>query len=167
MNRTSISLAIVGLFAALPGFAQMGMPGVPRQALPAAAGPLTAKYKADADRILAAAMADTDGYAALTYLCDHVGKRLSGSPQLNTAIEWGAQLMRDAGLQNVKVQPVMVPHWVRGNESGMMMTSGKGPVMRPLHMLGLGMSVGTPKDGITADVVFARTFADLDAMTPE
>ena len=123
--------------------------------------------KADADRILTAAMADNDGYAALTYLCDHIGKRVSGSAPLGTAIEWGAELMRNAGLQNVKVQPVMVPHWVRGNESGMIMTSGKGPVMKPLHMLGLGMSVGTPKEGITAEVVFVPTFAALDAMTPE
>jgi Zn-dependent M28 family amino/carboxypeptidase len=86
---------------------------------------------------------------------------------LNTAIEWSADLMRKAGLQNVTVQPVMVPRWVRGSESGTMMTSGPGAVNRPLHMLGLGMSVGTPKDGITAPVVFVSSFAALDAMTPE
>ena len=39
--------------------------------------------------------------------------------------------------------------------------------MRPLHMLGLGLSVGTPKEGITADVVFAPSFEALDAMTAE
>ena len=95
------------------------------------AGPLAAKYKADADKILQAAETDEDGYAALTYLCDHVGKRLSGTPQLNAAITWGAELMRKAGLQNVTVQPVMVPRWVRGSESGSMMTSGPGAVNRP------------------------------------
>jgi hypothetical protein len=135
--------------------------------MPGVAGPLAAKYGADADSLLKAAETDEDGYAALTYLCDHVGKRLSGTPQLNTAIAWGADLMRKAGLQNVTVQPVMVPRWVRGNESGAMMTSGPGAVNRPLHMLGLGMSVGTPAGGITAPVVFVPSFDALDAMTPE
>jgi Zn-dependent M28 family amino/carboxypeptidase len=86
---------------------------------------------------------------------------------LNTAVQWGAELMRKAGLQNVKVQPVMVPHWVRGSESGAILTSGQGPVNKPLHMLGLGMSVATPPQGITAEVVFVPSFAALDAMTPE
>ncbi|WP_128912533.1 M20/M25/M40 family metallo-hydrolase [Granulicella sibirica] len=163
MNRLVRLLTCSAIFGAVPVLAQMGAPGEQPTGMPAVAGPLAAKYKADADRILAAAMADNDGYAALTYLCDHVGKRLSGTPQLNTAVEWGADLMRKAGLENVKVQPVMVPRWVRGNESGAIV----GPVTKPLHMLGLGMSVGTPKEGITAQVVFVRSFEALDAMTPE
>lgn len=166
MNRLAAICTCAALLAAPSLLAQMdaaapppGMPGIP--------GPLAAKYKADADRILAAAMKDDDGYAALTYLCDHVGKRLSGSTQLNTAIEWGADLMRKAGLRNVTVQPVMVPHWVRGNESGMILTDGPGAVHKPLHMLGLGMSVGTPTEGITAPVLFVHTFQELDAIPSE
>jgi hypothetical protein len=157
------------LCVAQPVFAQMGAPGAkPEPGMPGVAGPLAAKYKADADRILQAAESDEDGYGALTYLCDHVGKRLSGMPQLNAAITWGADLMRKAGLQNVKMQPVMVPRWVRGSESGAMLYKGEaGPITRPLHMLGLGMSVGTPKEGITAPVVFVPSFDALDAMTEE
>jgi len=156
------------LLVAQPGFAQMGAPDAkPAPSMPGIAGPLAAKYKADADRILKAAETNDDGYTALTYLCDHIGKRVSGSPQLNTAVEWGAELMRKAGLQHVTVQPVMVMHWVRGGESATVMTSGPGAVNKPLHMLGLGLSVGTPKDGITAPVVFVPSFAALDAMTPE
>jgi len=143
MNRFAMLLTGAALLAAQTIFAQLGSPDAPpAPGLPAVAGPLAAKYKTDADRILQAATNDNDGYAALTYLCDHVGKRLSGTPQLNTAVEWGAELMRKAGLQNVQVQPVMVPRWVRGSESGTIITSGTGPVNKPLHMLGLGMSVG-------------------------
>jgi Zn-dependent M28 family amino/carboxypeptidase len=171
MNRiqTFVTAALLATLpaTALPAGAQMQMPGEQPAGMPAVPGPLAAKYKADADKILAAAMADEEGYAALTYLCDHVGKRVSGSPQLNTAVEWGAELMRKAGLENVKVQSVMVPHWVRGTESGTILTSGKGAVNKPLHMLGLGMSVGTPKEGITADVIFVPTFQALDELTPE
>ena len=169
MNRFATLLTGAALLAAQTVFAQIGSPDAPpAPGLPAVAGPLAAKYKTDADRILQAAADDNDGYAALTYLCDHVGKRLSGTPQLNTAVEWGAELMRKAGLQNVMVQPVMVPRWVRGGESAAMMYPGAaGPITRPLHMLGLGMSVGTPAGGITAPVVFLPSFAALDAMPPE
>src|SRR5271170_3816988 len=151
------------------GLAQMGAPeGRSTPSLPGVAGPLAAKYGADAAKILQASETDEDGYVALTYLCDHVGKRLSGTPQLNTAIQWGAELMRKAGLENVKVQPVMVPKWVRGSESGAMIYPGAaGQITRPLHMLGLGMSVGTPAGGITAPVVFVPSFDALDALTPE
>jgi hypothetical protein len=78
---------------------------------------LTEHYRAFATRILAAAEIDSDGYAALTYLCDHIGNRNSGTPQLNTAVQWAAELMRNAGFENVAVQPVKVPHWVRGQEA--------------------------------------------------
>ena len=165
MKRVAAFLTGAALLATQPMFAQMGAPGTERAGMPAVAGPLAAKYKADADRILQAAMADNDGYAALAYLTDHIGKRVSGSPQLNTAVEWGAELMRKAGLQNVTVQPVMVPHWVRGNESATIQYKGEaGTITKPLHMLGLGMSVGTPKEGITAPVVFVHDFAELDAL---
>jgi hypothetical protein len=168
MNRFATFLTGAALLAAQPVFAQMGSPDArPVPGMPGVAGPLAAKYGADAARILKAAETDEDGYAALTYLCDHVGKRLSGTPQLNAAIAWGADLMHKAGLQNVTVQPVMVPRWVRGSESGSMMTTGVGAVNRPLHMLGLGMSVGTPAGGITAPVVFVPNFDALDAMAPE
>ncbi len=157
-----VSLAL-GLLGVRCGVAQMGAPGERPNTMPAVAGPLAAKYKADADRILQAAMADNDGYAALTTLCDHIGKRLSGSPQLNTAVSWGAELMRKAGLENVQVQPVMVPRWVRGNESAALVGPNN-QILRPLHMLGLGMSVGTGPQGITAPVVFVHDFAELDAI---
>src|SRR5580704_14625039 len=76
--------------------------------------------------------------------------------------------MRKAGLQNVTVQPVMVPRWVRGNESGAMIYPGAaGQITRPLHMLGLGMSVATPKEGITAPVVFLSSFDALEATPAE
>ena len=162
MMRRRVAALMLGLACAAvtKGGAQMGAPGQRDQELPGVAGPLAAKYGADAGKILQAGGGADDGYAALTYLCDHIGKRLSGTPQLNTAVSWGAELMRGAGLQNVQVLPVMVPHWVRGQESASLV----GPVQKPLHMLGLGMSVGTPKGGITAPVVFVHTFDELDAL---
>src|SRR6202046_4027433 len=88
---------------AQPCIAQMGAPDAsPVPGMPGFAGPLAAKYGVDAAKILEAAETDEDGYAALTYLCDHVGKRLRGTPQLKAAIRWGAELNGRAGLAHVK-----------------------------------------------------------------
>src|ERR1022692_1177928 len=47
-------------------------------ALLAAAPPLSESYKDASSQIIAAALADQDGYAKLSYLCDRIGNRLSG-----------------------------------------------------------------------------------------
>ncbi len=121
-------------------------------ALPALAQNLTEQYKPTADKLIDAALADTEGYDRLAYLCYRIGNRLSGSPALERAIAWSVEQMKAAGLSNVRVIPAKVPHWVRGAESARMLA----PLDKPLHMLGLGMSVGTPPGGITAEVVRSR-----------
>jgi hypothetical protein len=124
---------------------------------------LSAQYRGPAERLITAAMADTEGYDRLAYLCDRIGNRLSGSPALERAIQWSVEQMKAAGLSNVRVIPVKVPHWVRGAESARMLA----PVERPLHALGLGMSVGTPPGGITADVVAVSDFNELEKLGRE
>ncbi len=121
---------------------------------------LTDQYRAAADKLTAAAMADTEGYERLAYLCYRIGARLSGSPSLERAIAWSAEQMKAAGLSNVRVIPVKVPHWVRGAESARMLE----PVDKPLHMLGLGMSIATPPGGIAAEVVTVSSFEELAAL---
>jgi len=118
---------------------------------------LAGQYRPVADKLIDAALADTEGYERLTYLCYRIGSRLSGSAALEQAIAWSAEQMKAAGLANVRVIPVKVPHWVRGSESGRILA----PLDKPLHMLGLGMSVGTPPGGITADVVAVSSFDEL------
>jgi hypothetical protein len=118
---------------------------------------LADQYRATAGKLIDAALADQDGYNRLVYLCYRIGNRLSGSPALERAIAWSAGEMKAAGLSNVRVIPAKVPHWVRGAESARMLA----PVDKPLHMLGLGMSVGTPPGGITAEVVAVSSFDEL------
>jgi len=121
------------------------------------ASDLTERYRATAGKLIQAALADTEGYDRLAYLCYRIGNRLSGSASLERAIAWSAEQMKAAGLANVRIIPAKVPHWVRGAESGRILT----PLDKPLHMLGLGMSVGTPPGGITADAVAVSSFDDL------
>jgi hypothetical protein len=131
--------------------------GVVERGTAADAANLTEQYRATASKLIDAALADREGYNRLAYLCYRIGNRLSGSPALERAIAWSAGEMKAAGLSNVRVIPAKVPHWVRGAESARMLA----PVERPLHMLGLGMSVGTPPGGITAEIVVVASFEEL------
>jgi carboxypeptidase Q len=97
----------------------------------------------------------------LVELCDDVGPRLSGSAGLDRAIEWAQRAMKADGHENVRAEKVMVPKWVRGRESLEMLE----PRAHEMRMLGLGGSVATPPEGITAEVVVARTREELGDAT--
>ena len=122
------------------------------------AGNLTEQYRVVASKLIDAAMVDDGGMEKLSYLCDRIGNRLSGSVGLEKAIVWAAAQMNHDGLVNVATPRVKVPHWVRGNESATVVE----PVVKPLTMLGLGGSVATPKKGITAEVVPVGSFDELE-----
>jgi carboxypeptidase Q len=124
---------------------------------------IAARYRSAADRIIAAALADSAAYARLAELVDRFGHRLSGAESLERAIDWILVEMERDGLANVRGEPVMVPVWVRGRESVELLS----PRPMALPMLGLGGSVGTPPGGITADVLVVESFADLDARGAE
>ncbi len=132
-------------------------------ALLAAAAPLSETYKEVATQIISASLVDTDGYGKLSYLCDRIGNRLSGSESLNEAIAWAVAQMKRDGLENVRTSPVKVPYWVRGKENAEIVK----PVNHALSMLGLGDSVGTPAGGITAEVIPVAGFEALEALGRE
>jgi carboxypeptidase Q len=113
-----------------------------------------------ATKLIDAALADDEGYAKLTWLCDRIGPRLAGSAGLESAVKWAADQMRRDGLVNVQTLPVAVPHWVRGRESLRVV----GPFERDLPLLGLGDSVGTPPEGITAELVVVGSFDELEQL---
>lgn len=121
---------------------------------------LDAQYREVAGRLIGAAMVDEGGWDKLSYLTTRIGNRLSGSPQLDRAVQWIVERMKSEGLDNARSQPVKVPHWVRGRESARMIT----PFEKPLNILGLGSSIATPPSGITAGVVVARSFEELETL---
>jgi carboxypeptidase Q len=116
------------------------------------------RYREAVDKIVTTAHADREAYRKLAELTDRIGHRLSGSPELDRAIAWAAQTMKDDG-HDVHTEKVMVPHWVRGVEAAELIA----PIARPLHVLGLGGTVATPKGGVTAPVVVVHDWAELDA----
>jgi carboxypeptidase Q len=136
---------------------------VNRRQLIAAAGAATAAasaFQQPAQRLMAAALSDDTGWKRLEYLCDSIGHRLSGSAAMTRSIDWAVAEMRRDGLDNVSAPEVMVPNWVRGDESARMIT----PWETSLPMLGLGGSIGTPPGGITAGTIAVENFDELDAL---
>ncbi len=125
-----------------------------------ASPPLDDQYRSAAARLIGAALSSDHAWLRLSQLCDGIGHRLSGSPSLERAVRWAESAMKEDGLERVRLQPVRVPVWVRGEERAEMIL----PRRQPLSMLGLGRSIGTPPGGIAADVVVAGSFAALAAM---
>ena len=120
---------------------------------------LQTRHRPAADRLIDAALADSAAWNTLAELTDRFGSRLSGSASLENAIDWIMERMKADGLENVRGEPAMVPHWVRGRESVELLQ----PRWARLPMLGLGGSVGTPVGGITAEVLVVSGFDELKA----
>lgn len=118
-----------------------------------------APYREPAARLIGAAVATDEAWQRLAYIGDTFGNRLSGSPNLDAAIRWAVDEMKRDGLENVRTEPVKVPHWVRGRES----LDIVGPIPQPLVILGLGNSVGTPPAGVEGDLLVVKSFEELDA----
>jgi carboxypeptidase Q len=153
-----------GLFP-LVGLLSLGVIAGPQQhGLEAqATRSLDVEYREVAGRFIGAALVDRVGYDKLAYITTQIGNRLSGSPGLERAVAWVTEQMKADGLENVRVQPAKVPYWVRGRESARVVK----PIERPIAMLGLGLSVGTPPAGITAPVVVVANFDELERLGPE
>lgn len=126
-------------------------------AAPVRAQTITSQQRAAANRLIDAALRDTVAYDRLSIMTDRFGPRLSGSRSLEQAIDWVLAQERADGLDNVRGEPVMVPHWVRGEESTVLVS----PRSTVLHTIGLGGTVATPPRGVTAPVLVVNDFDDL------
>jgi len=119
---------------------------------------ISAAYAEAATRLIDAALSDSFAYQRLTELVDRFGHRFSGSQSLESALDWILAEMEKDGLENVRGEPVLVPQWVRGEESLELVA----PRRLKLPMLGLGGSVGTPPEGIRAEVLVVGSFDELE-----
>jgi carboxypeptidase Q len=116
---------------------------------PASAQSISERYKDQVSKLIDASLATDSAWSRLAYITDTFGPRFSGSQNLEDAIDEIVRMMQKDGFDTVYTEPVKVPHWVRGNESAKMVS----PRPRMLPMLGLGGSIATPPEGITAEVI--------------
>jgi carboxypeptidase Q len=144
MHRFAAALVLVSLVVSYPS----------AQSRPAWLDP----YRANADKLIAAAQADQFAWDRLAELTDTYGQRLSGSANLDRAIAWAVETMKKDGLENVHSERVMIPRWVRGNET-LEITN---PPHHQVPLLGLGGSVATAPDGVEAEVMVVSNGDDLN-----
>lgn len=106
------------------------------------------------------ALSNGKSYEMLHDLTINIGPRLSGSPGAAAAVEWSRHVMKQHGFDSVWLQPVMVPHWVRGQkEVGSIISKKIGTVS--VNVCALGGSIGTGPSGIAAGVVEVKSFDEL------
>jgi carboxypeptidase Q len=135
------------------------------RAVAAAAPALPAQLLEQLAALRDAALTDDYAYKQVAHLTENIGPRPVGSPQAQAAIEYVAEEMRKLGLE-VRLEPVQARHWIRGAESAELVEyPGQAPGSKQKVVLtALGGNHPTPAEGITADVVVANSFADLDRM---
>ncbi len=123
----------------------------------------TTPYDSLALQLFKLSLGTGKSFEALTELTTTIGHRISGSPQAERAVQWTRHLMEDFGLENVRLEPVMVPRWVRGDieEGAIILPDGK---RIPVKITALGGSIATPAEGITAEVVEVHSFEELHAL---
>lgn len=126
------------------------------------------KTIAEMKRIQAAALVNDYAYRQTAYLSNNIGPRLSGSAQAERAVQYVAAEMRKLGLE-VRLQKVMVPHWVRGEEKGeLVQFEGMAPgTTQKVVLTAIGGSVATPASGVTAEIVVVKDFDELTALGAE
>ncbi len=115
--------------------------------------------------IRAAGLSDDYAYRQLAHLTENIGARPTGSVQADAAAKYVAGELRALGLE-VTLEPVKVPHWVRGVETAEL-TDYPGHVsgsVQRIVLTALGGSIATPDTGTTADVVVVHNFDQLQSL---
>jgi carboxypeptidase Q len=121
---------------------------------------------ADLKRLQQAALSSDYAYRQVAHLADNIGPRLTGSAQAAKAVDYVASELKAIGC-DVQLEKVMVPHWVRGEETATLV-QWPGQVENTTHKIvlcALGASVATSSEGMTAEVVAVKNFDELKAMS--
>jgi len=118
-------------------------------------------------RLRDAALQDSYALTELRHLTDNIGPRLSGSPQAQQAVEYVAAEMRALGTE-VQLEKTLVPHWVRGAETGELIGwPGQTPgTTQKIVLTALGGSGATPSEGLQAEVLVVNSFDELRQLPP-
>ncbi|MEQ6125363.1 M20/M25/M40 family metallo-hydrolase [Pseudotenacibaculum sp. MALMAid0570] len=137
----------------------------PKETSPNNSAALSAEEKIDSTHIkqfFNTALTQGQSYEWLRDLTQNVGGRLSGSPEAAKAVAWGEKVMKEVGLDSVWLQPVMVPHWVRGEkEEAHYTVNGK---KKDVPICALGFSIATPKNGVTAEVIEVKSLEEAEKL---
>src|SRR5438874_7554863 len=128
----------------------------------------SAQTLADLTRLQQAALSSDYGYRQVAHLADNIGPRLTGSAQAAKAVEYVTGELKALGCE-VQLEKVIVPHWVRGEETAALVQFPGQAVntTQKIVLCALGPSVATPPNGIEAEVIVVRNFDELKSLSRE
>src|SRR5260370_6465846 len=163
--RLSLLRAVAPLFFALGAFAQLppANTGVlrPPQGTPGTAACSATESSACAQaaaKIIPIVMGDSPLQENLRKLTDEVGGRVSGSPEMAKAVEWGVAAFRAAGV-DVHTEKYTLPvAWSEGATRLEVL----GPVQFPVSLVSEGLSPATPAGGLETKPVDVADASDQE-----
>jgi carboxypeptidase Q len=128
----------------------------------------SAQTLADLKRLQQAALTSDYAYRRVAHLSNNIGPRLTGSAQAAKAVEYVASELKAIGCE-VQLERVMVPHWVRGEETAALVQfpGQAANTTQKIVLCALGDSVATSADGIEAEVIAVRNFDELKSLPRE
>ena len=122
------------------------------------ASAVTPAMAAAAQKLMQQASHANTGYEIVESLTTEVGPRLAGTEAEGRARQWAVAKLKGLGFHNVRVEPFMVPLWLRGIERAEIVA----PFPQPLTITALGGSASTGPDGVEAEVVSFESLAALE-----
>lgn len=143
----------------------------PRPPEARAAAPTPAERRASGPvyvpELLEEGLAAPEAYTLLAELCARAPHRLAGSEGAARAVEWGREAMLRLGWENVRLEPVLVPHWERGAPEELIVVEPAAHAGERLAVLALGGSIATPAGGLEAEVLAVSSFEELHTRAAE
>ena len=115
-------------------------------------------------KIYNSTLTDRNSYAWLRTLTTEIGPRLSGSPQAAAAVEYTHQIMDTLSMDSLWLQPVEVPHWHRGEPEVVKIVNSPSQGDLLLNALSLGNSIGTGRQGLTAEVIMVNSLQEVESL---
>lgn len=111
-------------------------------------------------RIAGEILMNGKAYDDLKVLTKQIGGRLSGSPQMGKAEEWGLKLLQSLNPDKAWLQQCKVPHWLRGGKDEAIAWYEE--QKKSLDVIALGNSSGSGKIGVSGNVVEVKSFDELE-----
>lgn len=118
---------------------------------------------ANAANLREQAQSTQGGYEIVESLTVEVGPRMAGTPGDAAAVKWAVAKFKELNFDKVWTEPVTFPRWERGEERAEVVS----PYPQELLVTALGYTVGTPNEGLTAEVVEVPSLAALTTTAPE
>lgn len=105
------------------------------------------------------ALQDDVAYNIVEGLTTEIGPRQAGTEAEARARDWAVAKLKTLGFSNIRIEPYMMPTWIRGQETAAVVS----PFPQKLAVTALGNSGSTGDQGLTAEIAYFPTLADLVA----